>query len=375
MLKNDIEKTLQAHQPAIPAGFSERSDAQVLELFAEGKKQGSSLKRKLTVLVCGLLLMLTLSTALAATVPGVNNLLYKMWPQAAEALMPVNAGCEDQGIRMDVISAVAKDEQILVTYTMQDLEGDRINESTEARLSTYITVGNSTDPLPGNTYSTLNLDYDAAAKKATFAQSIDYSYPVKMADEVPVTLNVSHLVPYEVTDLSPLLEQYGMTQTTERPGNATFATTDWGTLDEDSLAGMPILDASKGPDLAINDYVHLTGIGWVDGKLHVQTHYPDHQMMEDPLYKNIHYFPAGAEVFVLTPEGYDFADGYGIAKGFAHIQWDDNGDGMPDWDEYIFDCEPEELKQADFRLQFSRKDWIMEGNWNVTVPYRMIKFE
>ena len=55
---NAVEKTLEAHKPQTPAGFAERSDAQVLQLFAEGKKKGS-LKRKFTVVLCGLLLMLS----------------------------------------------------------------------------------------------------------------------------------------------------------------------------------------------------------------------------------------------------------------------------------------------------------------------------
>lgn len=373
MLKNDIEKTLQAHRPAIPAGFSERSDAQVLQLFAEGKKQGSSLKRKLTVLVCGLLLMLTLSTALAATVPGVNDLLYKLWPQAADALMPVNAGCEDQGIRMDVISAVAKDEQILVTYTMQDLEGDRIDQYTEAAM--YIDSPSEDDMTNWSSASTLMMGYDVAEKKATFSQNLNYTYMSNHPDEQPIRLYVPRLHKNEVTNLYPLLEQYGKTaEATALPENVYIDHAEWGTLDGNPES-LQILDASRGPDLALNDDVLLTGIGWIDGKLHVQVHLLNYQLVNNGNGGLSYAYPYNTFITVLTPAKYDFPDGRGIAKGFVSISWDGDNNGEPDWFEYIFDCDPEELKLASFAMLYSRPEWTIEGKWEVTVPYRMIKFE
>ena len=75
-----------------------------------------------------LLLLLCLAMAVAgATSETVNGWLYQQWPRLATLLMPVNMSCEDQGIRMEVISAVAEGNEVLINYSMQDLEGSRKN--------------------------------------------------------------------------------------------------------------------------------------------------------------------------------------------------------------------------------------------------------
>ena len=79
-----------------------------------------------TVIAAVLILVLT-ATALAATNETVNHWLYRWWPEAAEAFMPVNLSCEDQGIRMEMISAVTDGQEIFLCFSMEDLEENRLN--------------------------------------------------------------------------------------------------------------------------------------------------------------------------------------------------------------------------------------------------------
>ena len=55
-----------------------------------------------------ILLLACAATAIAGAVnEDFNAWLYRIWPEAATTLMPVNMSCEDNWIRMEVISAVA----------------------------------------------------------------------------------------------------------------------------------------------------------------------------------------------------------------------------------------------------------------------------
>ena len=72
--------------------------------------------RPALVIVLALVLVLFIATAVAgATNEAFNAWLYQQWPELALKLMPVNLSCEDQGIRMEVISAVIQDSELLLT--------------------------------------------------------------------------------------------------------------------------------------------------------------------------------------------------------------------------------------------------------------------
>ena len=62
-----------------------------------------------------------IATAVAAAVSeDFNTWLYQLWPEAALKLMPVDLSYEDNGIRMEVLSAAAEGSEVLITYTLED---------------------------------------------------------------------------------------------------------------------------------------------------------------------------------------------------------------------------------------------------------------
>ena len=74
------------------------------------------------------LLIVCVATAVAGAVnEDFNDWLYRLWPEAAMKLMPIDVSCEKEGIKMSLINAVAEDNEVYLTFSMQDLEGDRIN--------------------------------------------------------------------------------------------------------------------------------------------------------------------------------------------------------------------------------------------------------
>ncbi|MEL7656546.1 MAG: DUF4179 domain-containing protein, partial [Bacillota bacterium] len=87
----------------------------------KAKKQLRFTARKTVALAAVICLIFTCSiTAFAAAVPGINDWIYKITPELAELLYPVNKSTEDNGIKVEVLSAVNDNHNAAVYFTVQD---------------------------------------------------------------------------------------------------------------------------------------------------------------------------------------------------------------------------------------------------------------
>ena len=68
---------------------------------------------------------------LAVNVPVIYELMYLVSPSVAQHFMPVQKSCESNGIEMEVVSAYIKDNTAQVYITLKDLEGNRVDETTD----------------------------------------------------------------------------------------------------------------------------------------------------------------------------------------------------------------------------------------------------
>ena len=86
-----------------------------------------------TALLCAALVLCAALTlpALADGVPAVYELLYRVSPATAQYFRSVRMSCEDQGVRMEVISAYAQDDNAQIYFTLQDLTGDRLSQDAD----------------------------------------------------------------------------------------------------------------------------------------------------------------------------------------------------------------------------------------------------
>ena len=376
MLQQEVKKSLQERHPAPPAGFEERSSAQVLRLVSE-EKAGRHLPRAVPV-VCTVLLVLGIATALASTVESINQKLHTYWPELAELLMPINAGCESLGIRMEVESAVVKDNTVIITYSLQDLEGDRLNPFTEARMeNTAFPLADTTDFSIDS--SSVLLSYDAETKKAVYAQEIEYNQPVKHGD-YQISLRIPSLTTktVEVTDLHPLLEQYGESAAAIPASEAKIRLI--GTVDglaEQAPENLRLLDCTRNPEIRIQEHVTVSGIGWIDGLLHVQLHYTDNELVwirqgEEG------YYPVYGRVLMQLEDARSalFVHREKLPNGICCVNLGGTED-FPEWQEYIFPCDPSEAENGKLEAQITLNNTleVIDGNWAVKVPLRMIQYE
>ncbi len=371
MLQEDMKKAFQSNRRTPPAGFEERSDMQILQLTTE-TKPGRRMPRAAMIL-CVLLAVMSLATALAATVDVFNARLHVFWPEAAELLMPVNASCEREGIRMEVLSAAVKDGKAHVTFSLQDLEGDRIDEYTApsfSELAFPTEARTEGEDVPISTIAILS--YDAKTRTGIYAQEFDYD-PALVGEDYEIPLYIQYLYKgkYDAVDLEPLLKKHG------RDAEAVQAPDHAQPLLMNNPASRTVLEPAGNLKIPLNDYAELSEIGWIDGQLHVRIHYLPEKMGKD----------GEGTVYPLVFCSVQMTGADGVSPWFRYKDqedsinfgwaWDDDGDGFSEWEEYIFPCTPDEVREGTLRAitNFIGETEAIEGNWYVKIPLRMIQFE
>ena len=60
---------------------------------------------------------------LASNIPSIYNLMYLVSPKIAQYFIPIQKSCENQGIKMEVISINIHENEAQIYITMQDLIG------------------------------------------------------------------------------------------------------------------------------------------------------------------------------------------------------------------------------------------------------------
>lgn len=110
----------------------EKQTSKLLRNAGKQKKQVIYLRYRTTVAILAVCTILFFSIpVLAAHVEPIYQLMYLVSPETAQFFMPVQLFSEDQGIRMEVVSAYIHEDTAEIYITMEDLTGDRIDETTD----------------------------------------------------------------------------------------------------------------------------------------------------------------------------------------------------------------------------------------------------
>ena len=339
--------------------FDERIALQLKKLT---RKEEPKMKRAASIIVAfALIVVLGMSTALAAFNDDVNQLLYQIWPQAAMALRPVNLASESQGIRLEVVSASLNGTESLVTLTMKDLEGDRIDESTDLFDSAILELpydGSGTDILT---------DYNPETRTASFAVYMNFNvnHPVEngkvsfrvskiLSHKKEQTIDLTQLITSEIAeaDSMPVPTIRGWSGTPADGADPQSAT--------EKAHRLNVLNTNNSLEIPIVDGVTLTGIGIVDGTLHVQIRYSDIRHTDN------HGF-----LTLTDSEGRNY-ENTGLPE-IGSVSW--FGENHDSWEEYIFEQYPEDLSDIILTGTFTTAAPAIEWNWFVTFPVSLIQTE
>ncbi len=336
----------------MPEDMRKRVIADAIAASAEGashpasaKKRSSAAWIRLAAAVLAVIFCLALSVpVLAATVPTVYELLYRVSPAAAQYFRPIQKSAEDNGIRMEVVSAHIHGDTAEICITMQDLTGSRIDETTDLYDSYSIHV-----PFDSTAHCE-RIGYDAETETAAFLISISQTGDEDITGD-KITFSVaqflSHKTTYDGISIPIDLTAVPGTAETREVFVTGFSSQNYEDMPDTFRAILP-----GEPDKAFEvDGVDLTGIAFVDGSLHIQT------AVKDPLANDNHgYF------YLVDSSG-------NVLHSGASCSFIDESSGVRiGYTESVFSVSPEELAECTLYGHFTTSGLLTEGNWSVTFP-------
>ncbi|QTE70044.1 hypothetical protein JRC49_09515 [Clostridiales bacterium FE2011] len=273
------------------------------------------------------------------------------YPEIADQLKPINLSSEKDGIRLELISGAVKGDETWAVYSLQDVEG----RYPEAVINGYADF----DYMMGSVYTGESplLYADEKEHKYYYCVRAQYEQPVDTNDRM-VTFSMPF---YEAEcsaklDMLELLKEHGTTGEGILSPELEPVYTAEGEVPRESKK---VLDYTKPLDIPVLDNVKLTGIGWIDGSLHIQFHNPDAHGIGDRASNN----------WVVSM---DYDSDYWTEDLFDGASWDENGDGASDWQEEILNCTPETLEKLKPVVNMTVTDNIVDGDWEIRFPLRTI---
>ena len=277
-------------------------------------------------------------------------------PNFVSALVPVDAGCEKEGIRLEVLYGAVREDQAMLIYSLRDLEGkNRINELTENPV------------FPGisgfDRYEDILSEYDAENQQFIGGMVIYYQDLASCLEESAVPLRMSRLdvcsqvsavcartpednVSPGLVELPELMDYYIRSV---NGGKREYYTTE-----DYRAAGRKVIDYSTPAGQVLSSQVLLSHDGVYGDEFHVQLQYKDWA-----------YWPLrNVDVVLLDEEGIERGpDGWE-----GHMRWDTDRNGDPDFEEFVFSIDPEVAGSLRYRVDITETTEVVEENWEVKVP-------
>ena len=316
-------------------------DERYIQEAGEAAPHGRPRKFRRTIALAAaavLCLLLGIPALAAADVGQAYDLLYSVSPAVAQSLKPVRMSCEDNGVRMYVESAGVDGSQATVLVSLQDMESDRVDATTD--LFDSYSIRKSFD----SSASCEMIRYDKDTQTASYQITI-----TRMDDKDirtgKVTFSVGCFLSGKEEHFVILPDEPVVSEQALLLENPPFRGGNGGAYE--SLAG----DAVLAPQTikTLTEGVQLTAVGFIDGRLHVQVHYDDIRHTDN------HGF-----VYSLDADG-------NRADCVANVSfWDAESSGS--YEEYVFNIGREEYEQYTICGSFTTASRLTEGNWQVTFP-------
>jgi hypothetical protein len=285
---------------------------------------------------------------IAARIEPIYQLMYLVSPAVAQFFKPVQKSMEDNGIKLEVVSAYVHENIAEIYITMQDLSGDRIDETIDLYDSYSIRR-----PFDSSAHCE-RIGYDANTKTATFLITIEEWNNMDITGD-KLTFSVreflSHKTIYEDVsipiDLS-MISVAEQTQTVSSNGGGGLDYKQYVHFEQQPIALVPTEPMSE---FSI-DGIDLTGIAYIDDTLHIQT------AVKEPLDNDNHgYF------FLKDRNGEIVHDNYHFSFSNQYEQ-----PGRIGYDEYVFLIPQDEISQYTLHGYFVTSGMKTEGDWRVTFP-------
>lgn len=308
-------------------------------------------KRWYAIAACLCLIFCLAVPAMAASMPAFYDMLYAVSPATAQFFKPVQLSCEDNDIRMEVSAVYIHENTAEIYISMQDLEGTKFDETIDLFDRYQINT-----PFDCTSHCIL-ADYDPDTHTAEFLITIEQWNGQEITGD-KLTFSLREMIgkkeTYEgiINDINLSDIRLDNTSQSVYPrgiGGSEFIEKKKDSDDQDLLT---VLKPS-GSICSPVDGVTLTGMGYVDGYLHIQVYY------KDILKTDNH----GMIALINKETG-------NTINCDSSVSFFDNA-GESSYEDYIFNEIPAEtLGKYNLYGKFITSSGSIEGNWSITFPLK-----
>ncbi|MBR5310090.1 MAG: hypothetical protein IKU42_03085 [Oscillospiraceae bacterium] len=330
------------------------------ELIFEAKNQKIKVKfgkRKFFALIAAVILCMIFVVTAYALKPYYKE-IYKSAEQLIQNLKPVKMSSVDSGVKMEVISASVADNEAIIYISMQDIDGNKIDESFDIYDS--YNISGSFD----NYGYCEKISYDKETKTAFFLVRIGRTDGKTMKDG-KITFTVDESISGKITyndyidiDLSSVQNNPTTREITDRSGGGYDGTPEMKKI-YDNLKSLVPQEKYFSPFPGAT----ITAMGYIDGKLHIQMLYENRH--ETDCHGFVHFVDENNKKIqnLMCVYYWDENGSFDIQKGIFGrevIQYYDT------YFEQVFDISPDELKNCRMYGEFITHENFIDGKWSVT---------
>ncbi|WP_144512893.1 DUF4179 domain-containing protein [Bacillus sp. FJAT-22090] len=331
---NRIRRAIESIE--LPSDLHNRSKLGVQQ--AKLRKRRSK-KIIIVPVIASLFLVFSVGVA-AATSTSMNELVAKVSPEIALLLQPVELSSTDEGINMEVVAAMNDDDTAVVYVTMQDLKGERIDETLD--IYDYFISG-------GHSFTSEVVAFDEITKTATVRflasggekisnkklkfQIRSFLSDKQVFEQTKVNIDLKSVEDKKPIDLHRDFIS-GM-------GGKVYSNV----KDRESIKILP--DDHLNIKIPAIDFMEVTNVGFIKNKLHIQTKW----LHNDKDNHGSFYFmnTAGDKIY---PSSISF----GRDKS-GKLEYGNN------FQEYVFDVDTINLESYELSGDFTTSGNFVSGNW------------
>ncbi|MGG3268080.1 DUF4179 domain-containing protein [Priestia aryabhattai] len=350
-MKNKLKQELE--QIEIPKELHMRAKLGVEK--AKLEQQRRTFKNAIVFPAAAALFLIGSAGVSAAAFPSFNHLLSLVSPDIALFLQPIENTSEDKGIKMKVIGAINDDEMAVIYVTMQDLTGNRIDQTLD--LYDYTLT-------EGHMFNSQIVDYDKDTNTATLRVQANGGTGLnnkKINFQISSFLSHKHNHDgiYVDTHLADLKNKEVATvsinsDSTSGGGGEMFDKLEKGEKIEILKPNETTLSLPK------IKFMHVSNIGIVDGQLHVQTKWSDDDIDSHGDFYLVDSF--GKQINASSSVHYGVDKSGKTVYGNKYV-------------EYIFDVNNEDLSKLKLMGHLVSNGNFTKGDWSTTFKLHSVENE
>ncbi len=303
-----------------------------------------TIKKPLAIAVAVCLFIMLTIPVMATAIPSFTALVSLLSSEVALMLQPIESVSEDNGIKMEVVAAMNDDETAVAYVTMQDLTGDRVDQTISLDIFSITGASMFTNEV---------IAYDEKTKTATIRLLANGGRKLN-GKKVALRVNSFLSGQHKYNEVETGVDLTGIHKNVETiPLDMNNIPGGGGMLFETlkSKSTIQILKTDK-MDITLPgiDFVHISNIGFVDGLLHVQL-----KWSETSINDHGYVYLTDASGNIIYPSNVSFGTDESGNTKFGN-----------QYEEDIFDINSGQLGEFKLKGYFVTYSGYIQGNWETT---------